>query len=433
MAFYANLGYGFKLPGDIVTDGSIVLAHSMAMHQLERRKINKRYPHMDNRLFDPQLYLAGLDPIKAQRHCVNLASYPWFGIQNMPMYESTYLSQNDWKKIVKKNIGSKWPRSVPTDASVINDGVIECIEFQNRHGCEAVILPSPLTTDPVTSYEEELMWLDEGIKISEGLNNELPLFATVALSDICVRYTTPSDNRLLDLIADSISAREVDGVYIVLEQGSEPNETRHCGDVRSLHSMLTLVHYLSRDAGLRVVVNFMGAFGLALEAAGADIWASAWYKSLYRLRLPDTATTGRAYPLYWSYGSALDVHLDSDFDNLAANGNLGLIEDRTPSSKGLLAAAKSGASAKQVPAWAYRPSNVTAAREHFFQSAKQAEELHFVFDETERMDFVQAWLENANDSTMTVSQALGADIKTKTQHVNAWYQAFMDYRADQRI
>jgi hypothetical protein len=248
-----------------------------------------------------------------------------------------------------------------------------------------------------------------------------------------VRYTVPTENRLLDLIADSISAREVDGVYIVLEQSSEPNETRHCGDIRSLHSMLTLVHYLSRDAGLRVVVNFMGAFGLALEAAGAEKWASAWYKSLYRLRLADTLSTGRAYPLYWSYHSILDVHMESDFDILANNGKLALVYDNTPPATGLLTAAETGTPVKQVPAWAYRQSNVTAAREHFFQSAIQAENLHLLIDETDRINFVQEWLENANDSTNTVSKALGNGIKTKTQHVNAWYQAFLNYRADQRL
>jgi len=387
---------------------------------------------MAKRLFDPQLYFANVDP-RAEKICTYLASYPWFGLQGIPTYESSIQNQKEWSAQVRRDIGSRWPRSAPKDPSVIENGLRECIDYQIRNGYEGIILPSPLTIDPSTSYDEELMWLDEGIRVARELNSDLPLYGTIALCDVCVRYIAPNENRLLEQIADSISARDVDGAYLVLEQSSEPNDTRHCADVRSLHSMLTLVHYLSKDAGLKVVVNFFGPFGLALEAAGAKIWASAWYKSLYRLRLADAITTGRAYPSFWNYKTTLDIHLENDFDRISQNGLLDHIEDITPVSQGLFEAVSAGVPTREVLAWEYRPSNVTATREHFFHSLIRAETLHSSQNFYARMDFVQDWLEGANRIKNEIVSSLGHELKTKVQHVDAWRQAFLNYRADQRV
>lgn len=433
MTFYANIGYAFKLPGSVVTSGSVVLASAMPMHQLERRDINNRYPHMANRLFDPQLYLSTANPIKSPKVCAKLVSYPWFGVSNIPQYQSSVQSQSNWAAQVERQITSLWPNSTPIDAETIHLGIRECIELQIRKGFEAVILPSPLTTDPTTAYDEELMWLDEGLRIVQEIGTNLPIYATVALADICVRYNQPNENRLLELIADSISAREVDGVYLVLEQGAEPSDTRHCSDVRTLHSMLTLVHYLARDAGLQVVVNFMGAFGLALKAAGAKTWASGWYKSLYRLRLADLGAPGRAYPTYWNYPAILDIHLESDFDRLVSAGYLGMISDDTLATQGLLSAAREGRSVSQVPAWVYRQSNVASAREHFIRSIMRADIAQTVPDDAARVDIVNLWLDQAGSNADVIARNLGSERKTKVQHVNAWLQAFLGYRADHRV
>lgn len=433
MTFYANIGYRFKLPGNAVTDGSVVLARAMPMHQLERRRIDRRYPHMVNRLFDPQLYLGNVDATRAQSFCSKLASYPWFGVSNIPSYDSGLRTQQEWAERAERDIVDLWPQATPTDPTAINSAVQECIDFQVRNDFQAIILPSPLTTDPATSYDEELAWLDEGIRIAQGDQAELPLFASVALSDLCMRYTQPSDNRLLELIADSVSARGVDGVYLVLEQASEPAETRQCCDVRSLQSMLTLVHYLSRDAGLRVIVNFMGVFGLALEAAGAEIWVSGWYKSLYRLRIADIATTGRAFPTYWSYPTILDIHMENEFDRVVAAGHLTLISDNTPAAQGLLSAANRGIPSTQVPVWTYRQSNVASAREHFFRSAIQADNAHTALRGTAMIDSVSGWLDQARNGADIVARSIGGEIRTKVQHVRAWHQAFSGYRTDHRV
>ena len=428
VSFYVTLGYRFQIPTTVQPDGSLVFASAMPAHQLERRRIDSRYPHMEKRLFDPQLYLSGLDAASSVRHCANLATYPWFGIQGLETFESDLHTQPDWAQEARRRIPQFWLRAAPSDPDVVRVAVEECIEFQLRFGCEALILPSPLTVDPSSDYSEELLWLDTALQyLDERETLEVPVFATIALADICVRYSDPQGNTLLNLILDNISARDVDGVYIVVEQGSEPQNGRQCTSTRTLWSVLELCHLFSQDCGLRVGVNFLGAFGLICEAAGAAFWSSGWYKSEYRLRLADSMAAGRAYPLYWSLPSLLDINLDQDFDRLAQNGLLPLIEDETVASDGLLRAARERRRVREVPAWAYSQSNIAAAREHFFLSVLQQEQ---ALDEdlSQRRDQVTQWLESSLERVRRIEELLGSDRRTSTDHIQGWYDAFQSYR-----
>ena len=47
MAFYVNLNNTFPRPASESIEGSVILASAMPMHQLERRRIDDRYPHME--------------------------------------------------------------------------------------------------------------------------------------------------------------------------------------------------------------------------------------------------------------------------------------------------------------------------------------------------------------------------------------------------
>ena len=71
MAILINFGYQFPLKENIIPDGSMLLANSIAMHQLERRNLSK-YKHFENLYFDPQLYLAGLDPNQSPKACAKI-------------------------------------------------------------------------------------------------------------------------------------------------------------------------------------------------------------------------------------------------------------------------------------------------------------------------------------------------------------------------
>ncbi|WP_420645421.1 hypothetical protein [Candidatus Leptofilum sp.] len=333
MAFYANLGYRFKAPNKtevpLLLHGSIILSSAIHMDQLVRRRnLEKQYPHMRRRLFDPQLYLAELDANESSGHCAKLATYPWFGIKDLDRYQSSIQKQSDWKKEIEKDIVKLWPRTTPTDPEIIKNSVAECIDIQCRLGCQAIILPSPLTQNVNSNYSRELVWLDAAIDYVAKAKIRLPIYATIAISDNCLRSTEPFSNTLVDLILDTVSAREINGVYLVLEQDGAPNETRHCANVRVLRTILHMVHIFHHDCQIKVAVNFLGQFGLACLAAGADLWGSGWYKSVYRLRLRDKLGEGRARPSYWSYAAAMDIHLKNDFDVLNKTGAINTIIDR---------------------------------------------------------------------------------------------------------
>lgn len=434
MAFYANVGYKFTLPDSVVPQGSVLLSSAMPAHQLIRRKFDARYPHLERRVFDPQLYLAGLDAGESAKHCAVLASHSWFGVKGLKHFDSRQHTQSEWKQKAVSEIPTLWTGRHETDPAKVQPLVRDCIDFQVRLGCEAVILPSPLTSDPSTSYVDELMWLDSALAYVETLGDQRPrVYATIALADVCLRYSDPPDNALLALIADVVSAREIDGVYLVVEQGSEAVDTRQCGNKRTLWSLLHLTHAFAVDAGLDVAVNFIGPFGLACEAVGAKWWASAWYKSLYRVRLADKLGGGRSYPSYWSYPAALDVNLERDFDALVRAGQIDRFADRTPACEALLRAAARGTSVARVPAWAYRQSNITAATEHFLLSAVQAEELHQRRSGIARMDFVSQWLERAKARSVRLASLGGRDLKSKVAHVQGWHDAFKAYRETQGV
>lgn len=433
MAFYTTIGYAFDIPTTVKPQGSIILSSVMPMHQLLRRKM-KKLPFLNRRLFDPQLYLAGLEATSSPKPCVKLASYPWFGCTAIDIYNSKEQSQATWSADALSNIATTWPGCAPTDTDVIKNAIADCIDFQTKIGCEAIILPSPLTVDPAAGYQEELLWLDLAQEyLSTTLPSILPIYATVAINDNCLRHLDAKNNPMLDMIADSVSARGVDGVYLVVEQGGESSDSRQCNSAKVLESLLHLVHVFSQDCGLAVVVNFVGAFGLACEAAGAQAWGSQWYKSLYRLRIQDKQAEGRAYPTYWTRKAAIDINLEKDFDSLNQLGLMSKLADKTGASAGLTSIIGTSTKTEDVPAWRYSQSNVKAIREHYCLSVIDAEnELALRATLKEKCDYIQAWLDNASKEIINIQNKLKQNStklqKTQTGHVSAWAQAFKNYR-----
>jgi hypothetical protein len=440
MAFYSTIGYKFAQDEAIVPSGSVLLAGAMAAHQLGRRNLRPeppkrktakprkvQYPHMQTLLFDPQLYLAGLEAHQSRQRCANLATYPWFGISSqLQAYDSSEQTQSDWTVKARERIASIWPSRAPTEAAEIALGVQACVDLQLRLGCEAIILPSPLTYDPSTDYRIELDWLDAGISYAKQAT-EVPVYATVALSDLCFRYSPPESNQFIEMLTDAVSARGVAGVYVVIEQGSEPADAKQCGNARVLASALHLTHLFAKDASLDVAVNFLGVFGVACAAAGARLWSSAWYKSLHRVRLADSSD-GRAYPSYWTGAAAFDVNLDTDFDALVAARLLPQIADRTLVSGNLLDAASKGISSHQVAPWTYQQSNVAAALDHFLHSAIATDHWLTATAPDKRVDAVETWLKAAARTAQKGEQVLGGQCKSRLRHVPAWLEAFQIYR-----
>lgn len=436
MSFYINMGYKFSLPSGVNPDGIIMLGSKIAKHTLERRKGKlDKTTILSNRYFDPQLYMSSIDAYECSDDCVKLSSYPWFGTKNVQAYESDEFSQKQWKENAKKTILNSWLGRTLEDPTIIQQTVKECIDFQNMIGCAGIILPSPLTFDLSTDYGIELMWLDQGLEYLRSANINLPIFATVALADSCLRLQDPSSNQLIQLILDSVSAREVNGVYFLLEQGNERLDTRYMANSRSLESALYMTHVFANVCHLRVITNFFGPFGLALEAAGAEAWASDWYKSLVRFRLGDIPKPAIAisWPSFWSYALAADISLDSEFELLIKAGLQNKIEDITPASENLFRGVSNGVPVSQIIDWRYAKANVTAAIEHYEYSAIQAENLHKNYSGKNKLDFVEKWLTNAVDIADQIKRILPRPLKTRLDHIYAWKDSFINYRRSQSV
>lgn len=437
MALNLNVGYHFKSPAINSLQGSIILSGAMPIHELARRPFAKKnffaqYPHLQNRLLDPQLYLAELDVHRVPKTCVKLGSYPWFNA-GLDEYSSGELSQNDWKKKTAENIADSWVGSAPVNDEDVENAVRSAVDFQIEMGCRYIIFASPLTKDPATSYDIELSWLERGLSYARSLGVDIPIYATVALQDQCLNFAEPQNNALLEMIADQITARNVDGIYLIIEQGSEFDDTRQCGSTRTLQSVLRFVHLMSQLGGTRVFVNSLGPFGLACLAAGASEWATGWYKSLYRVRLADIGGEGRVYPIYWSNSAAADIHLESDFDRLVNNGNLDMIETVTDAATGLHAAARRGIPVARVTEWQYKMGNKIASTDHFLNAVAgfSNELIHLPL--SERLERVSAWLDNAAVTAAQLRAVLGGGSKTKLNHVAAWASAFDRYRRDHSL
>lgn len=433
--FHVNIGYAFELDSAIQADSAVVLCGAMPMHQLERRKL-KQYPHMKHLLFDPQLYLAEIEcgSSKGRKHCAKLASYPWFGVTGLPTYDSANQKQHHWMTEAVEKISKIWPGKAPTDPEAVALGARECVDFQIRKGTRAIIVPSPLTVDFASDYAAELQWVDDALAHVKALGGvEVPVFASVVISDLALKFHEPEHNPLLATVLDQLTAREVQGVYIVIEQSSEPSDTRHCASPKTLRSLLYLVHQFSREAQLQVGINFQGAFGLVCEAAGATWWASNWYKSLRRFRLLDANAEGRTRPWYWSAPSCLDINMESDFDLLAAAG-LQRIADETPSCVELLLAAKQGKASKTVLDWEYRVNNRTAPIAHYLHSAiKMETALEAHPDGAPRLEHVETWLASAAATAAWASPKLGPSARTSPSHVQEWLEAFRSYRLNHEV
>ena len=423
--FYVPARYQMKLPGNTTgVDGGIIVPSGIAFHTLDRRRIETAHPHMTNRLLDPQIYLAGLNAVTSRKPCMNLASYGWFPLaQPIEQYDSGRQRQGEWAREVQSNIHNIWQPSLPVEPADVEQLARRCLQVQSDTGCEALILPSPLTVDQTTDYAAELAWLDIGMRLAQGVDSSLPCLASVAISDVCLRSLDPWDNGLIDMIIDQVSSREPDGVYIVLEQANESGY--YCAHPRTVGALLRLVNGMKRGGVGRVVVGFAGMAGFLALLVGADAWSAGWYRGERRLKLADLDdSTGRAHPTYYSHAFAGEFHLDQDLDNICQQGLLPRITDETQASEPLLRALRGGRHVKDVAEWEYRPANVTTCREHFLMAAIRETNVISDMDADEQLAYAHAWLRQADELATQVSRLPELNERTQTSHQAAWQQAF---------
>lgn len=415
--FFASNRYQFTCdtPG---VHGALIFASGIACHELERRKLNKN-PYMARRLLDPQLYLSTLDVTKAQRTCAKLASYGWFGSMTST-FDSGKQRQAEWRRTAADEVLSGWTSELPTGPSEIEDRARICVELQERIGCEAIILPSPLRTASGHDYERELAWLDIGLEVSRGVCG-LPRIATVAISDTVLRGIDPWASSELDVLIDQVSARNPEGVYLVIEQAS--HDQHYESNPQVVGALVRLVRDL-REAGVaQVMVPMAGVAGILAVAVGAELWSTGWYRSQRRIRLPDFEDADEprfAVPTYYSHKLAGEIHLKTDLDTIKDAGSLGLIADHTSASTGLLQALEKDQYVANVPDWEPRRGNVQAARAHYAEALLRETLTLTPLSLDQRLEASKRWLDRAVSAAQRISALGEFNTRTTLSHQRAW-------------
>jgi hypothetical protein len=422
--FYLAARYQMPTPdASIAPAGGTIFPVGIPYHTLARRNLDKDYPHLARRLLDPQLYLATLNAAAAKRSCANLASYPWFSATPEP-FDSEKQTQAKWKQETMNAIHETWRGALPTEAER-PASLSACVSIQRDLGCEAVIIPAPMTADPAGDYDTELAWLDEGFEIARKLAPAIPRWATVAISDTCLRGVEPYSNRLLDVIVDQLTAREFDGAYLVIEQASENGY--YCTHPNTVGALLRLADAF-HTGGLRVTVSYAGMAGLLALSAGADAWSTGWYRGERRLKESDLEDdTGRATPTFYSHPLASEIHLDKDLDRIVKAGFLKQIEDVTPASDLLMRALREGKPTKAVTEWEYRLGNVSAAKTHLqIAGARETRALQGM-QPADLVDHTRRWLANAEGLAVDLYKIGSPHVRTELKHQAGWRKAFEIY------
>lgn len=426
---YLNVRYKFappESPGPLA--GGIVATSAMPLDQLTRRDF-KKYPYLQHRLLDPQLYLAGLDPNVARGTVVKLATFPWFAKHGVPPYDSDkHGSIAKWKREHSDDLVGSWKRKAPRGEDLSN-AARAAVQTQLDLGCNAIILPGPLTTAAMQNFSVETDWIDAGLQACKELKVTVPVYATIALSDQVLRNIDPTEYPLLHSITNQVAARDqLAGAYLVLEQTSDDQYV--CTRRDSLMSMLLIVDDLVRGASRQVVVNYLGTFGPVLAAAGATIWSTGYYVSQRRMNLESfDEKVGYAKPRYFSRQLAGDIGLERDLPSAYKAGLGDKILTETGVGSAVGKALKAGSYPRSVPEWAYRPSIVQAAMSHYTEVMSTFGAELRSYDSARRVDIVHKWLRQAVRLVESLERiGIQRSGVTDIVHQRVWLDVFEEWR-----
>lgn len=430
--YYHNTKYKFKLQEGSPADGvgGVIAASAMPLEQLRGRGFAK-YPYLQHRMFDPQLYLASLDPLRATSGVPNLASYPWFARSEGESFDkSKHRNITAYLAAVAPTRRANWTRSTATNPAEIRLASKSAIVLQRELECQAIILPTPLIENFVPGFQPVATWIDAGIDVCDELGVSEPIFATVALCDSVIDGRIAADNTLLSAATAQIASRtRLAGAYLLVETRSDDAYSFGSQDV--VRALLLMIDDLTRGARKQVILNYAGTFGAVARAAGAGIWASGYYLSQRRLVNTDfyKKKGASAYPHYFSLPLAGDIGVQEDLAATVKARLFSRIATETPPSAPLHTALKAGKSSASIPAWRYMPNNLAAAGAHYNTCMMDFGATLESLQPSARASFVEKWL---SEATTLASQLAKAGIRnsrvTELGHQAMWLSAFTDWR-----
>ncbi len=415
--FLLNVGYQWSIVKEAPVSGAVFRASGQDLEGSLRRL---RPNHLQSVLFDPQLQFLDyqLDTQDYPTLIARLCTYPWF-CMDAPDYDSGEGARSDWLKEIKANVEAVW-----NDRRVVDDDwesvIHSSVAFQERFGCTEIILPSKLLADPEDSLDSYFDHLDEAVEVASKVT-ERPVLVGVPMDEGLVAHRDPQTSEVVEALADGISARgTVGGVYLTVSSDVGPG--MHILNPKAAGAILRLCQLLGRDAGLRVVVNFVESLGLAALGFGAKAYASGFSRKGRCFRLEDYQDRegGAAYPKFHSRRLGLDFYPEADLSKLRDSRMLRYLEaDRSPSGAPLLDALSRGLDATAVPQWEQRRNNVRTSKLHYAEVHSAAGK------EDWTPDRVQAWLQDAESAWLYLSSRFEDDPLTAPQgrHLAPWRRA----------
>jgi hypothetical protein len=429
--FYNNAKYVFALWAGSPEDcaGGIIAASAVTLEQLKARGFAD-YPYLQHRLFDPQLYLAGLDPSRAHSAVSHLASYPWFGTEQTEAFDKTrHRTVTAYEKEKTPLRVAQWTRSVPTNPDAIAHAARSAVQLQLDLECEGIILPSPLIDAVLPGFTQGTAWIDAGLTACADLRVNQPIYATIALCDSMIDGRPAADNTLIGAITEQVAARDgLAGAYVVVETRTGDAYSFQSADV--VQALLIIADDLIRGAGQQMVVNYAGSFGAVLAGAGAHVWASGYYRSQRRLKSSDfdKQKGGGSRPRYYSLPLAGDIGVQTDIDAIVKAKLFRRVMTESPPAELLHTALRVGKKIIDVPSWEYK-QKVTASGAHYNHCmVKLGAELE-ALDSQGRVEYVESWLTRAAEVADQLRNAMIIDTRaTELDHQAMWLDAFRAWR-----
>jgi hypothetical protein len=232
MRLFYNVGYQRSLPDQDVLDG--VVAHTAAV---DSARPTAELAFSGEILFDPNVYLWGLDCEDAARTCAYIATYPWSTIE-VPTLDAFDGKRREW-------------------ITQVHEGL--------------------------TEYAR---WL--AAAASQATQFDRPVFMTVAFSEVCFPQVQEG---LLDLLSADMS---LDGSYVVMET---THTSPYVASPGLAEALLEISYHLGHRQGREVIINYADTFGLACLAAGATGIVAGYGLKYRRFSLSDYSGGGSGpYP-----------------------------------------------------------------------------------------------------------------------------------------
>ena len=381
-------------------------------------------------LFDPQLYLAGLDGADCAKVCARLASYLWFGVPGVPDFQSSEESQNSWQQAVQEHVKANWPGKAPEDEEILH-AARAAIEFQADRGCTHLLAATPLIAEREDEAATAAQWIDAALEAASDLDIGQPVIATVAVAEAVLNDASFMEGGFLDTIVDQVTSRTgLAGVYIVVAQTLK----RHplCAPESVTRTYAHLTRAFANFGYDFIFVNFADVFGVACLGLGASGFATGSSQALRRLCPAAFLDEGGGLPLphLYSHRSVAEFLPERELEKIAKLNYLRRVTDTTVYSRDLLQALVHNRPASGVAAWAESKNNVTAAGRHFIARMIAEGTAYAESSPAQRFTRAESWLDDAVVNQEFLARHLTDQLQTTPTYAPAaeWLGHLRQYR-----